>query len=97
MDNFPTDINTILKSLNKRIIYENKIVSFINERFGLNSVIIGDNCRKELNINNIWVHLMLKQESNTNMSRNYYDEMFMDYINNSGSELCSYKTPSLIL
>jgi hypothetical protein len=40
--------------------------------------------KKELNLRNIWVKLMIYQQIEINTSRNSYDEMFKSYIEKSG-------------
>jgi hypothetical protein len=87
MDNFPTDINTILKNYNKRIQNENSVNKLIKSRADLNGINIGNDCREYLNIDNIWICLMLIQEANSNMSRNFYEEIFIKYINNSNGTI----------
>jgi hypothetical protein len=87
MDNFPTDINTILKNYNKRIQNENSVNKLIKSRVGSNGINIGNDCREYLNIDNIWICLMLIQEANSNMSRNFYEKIFIEYINNSNETI----------
>jgi hypothetical protein len=93
MDNFPIYINIILREINENIKYQNDFAKFIN-RVGNNSIRIMNNNKKELNLRNIWVKLMIYQQIEINTSRNYYDKVFKSYINNFGG-IISVETLSI--
>jgi hypothetical protein len=93
IDNFPIHINTILREINENIKYQNDFAKFIN-CCGNNSIQIMNDNKKELNLRNIWVKLMIYQQIEINTSRNSYDEMFKSYINNFGG-IISVETLSI--